>query len=120
MECVFCKIASGTIFSYTIYEDMKTKVFLDINPDTNGHLLIIPKKHFKDIYDIDIEYLNTIMLTCQKMATRLQNKLKVDGVTIVQNNGLNQEVKHFHIHLKPVYKDEVEKEAVQIIYEKLK
>ena len=55
MECIFCKIINEEIPSYTIYEDDKVKAFLDIEPDVNGHTLIIPKKHYQDIEDIDID-----------------------------------------------------------------
>lgn len=54
-DCIFCKIANNKMKSNTIYEDEKVKVFLDLNPSTNGHMLIIPKKHYQDIKDIDSE-----------------------------------------------------------------
>ena len=53
MDCIFCKIVNGEIPSYTIFEDDIVKVFLDVNPDSNGHLLIIPKKHFLGLKEID-------------------------------------------------------------------
>ena len=59
-NCIFCKIIKGEIPSYTVYEDDIVEVFLDINPSTNGDLLIIPKKHFININDIDLENLNNI------------------------------------------------------------
>jgi hypothetical protein len=61
-NCIFCKIINGEIPSYTIFEDDLIKIFLDINPSSNGHCLVIPKKHFVDINDIDSEYLNHIYL----------------------------------------------------------
>ena len=56
MDCLFCKIINGDIPSYTVYEDECVKCFLDINPHFNGETLVVPKKHFTDIYDIDSEY----------------------------------------------------------------
>lgn len=119
MNCIFCKIINNEIPSHTVYEDEFTKVFLDINPDTDGHLLIIPKKHFQDISDIDIEDLNYMMTIVKKMSKLLEDKLNIDGLTILQNNGMPQEVKHFHIHLKPFYNYR-RKTDIKEIYEKLK
>lgn len=105
MDCIFCKIVNGDIPSYTIYEDDLVKAFLDVNPDINGHLLIIPKKHYKDLFDIDEKTLMHIFETAKKINPILKEKLNTEGLTLVQNNGLLQEVKHFHLHLKPQYKE---------------
>ena len=120
MECVFCKIIEEEIPSYTIYEDDKVKAFLDINPDVNGHTLIIPKKHYKDISDIDDATLMHIMDVAKYLRSLLETKLNIDGLTLVQNNGDIQEVKHFHLHLKPYYKKEQVLLDVEDIYQKLK
>lgn len=118
-ECIFCKIIKGDVPSYTIYEDDIVKVFLDINPDSNGHTLIIPKKHYKDLMDIDADTLAHIMIIAKKIKTLLEEKLNIDGVTLIQNNGEVQEIKHFHLHLKPYYK--VSKEmTVEEVYNILK
>ena len=120
MECVFCKIIEEEIPSYTIYEDDKVKAFLDINPDVNGHTLIIPKKHYKDISDIDDATLMHIMDVAKYLRSLLETKLNIDGLTHVQNNGDIQEVKHYHLHLKPYYKEEQVLLDVEDIYQKLK
>ena len=120
MECVFCKIISEEIPSYTIYEDDKVKAFLDINPDVNGHTLIIPKKHYKDISDIDDTTLMHIMDVAKYLRSLLETKLNINGLTLVENNGDIQEVKHFHLHLKPYYKEEQVLLDVEDIYQKLK
>lgn len=104
MDCLFCKILKGDIPSRKIYEDDYVLAFLDINPDTVGHTLIIPKKHYKDLDDIDSETLAHIISAAKVIKKRLQEKLKIDGLTLVQNNGDIQEIKHFHLHLKPYYK----------------
>ena len=77
--------------------------FLDVNPETNGHTLIVPKKHYKDIYDIDDETLSHIFKCAREIATKITTKLNCDGFTLLQNNGDVQEVKHFHLHIKPYY-----------------
>ncbi|MBO5138290.1 MAG: HIT domain-containing protein [Bacilli bacterium] len=106
-NCIFCKIIKGEIPSYTIYEDENIKVFLDINPNSNGHALIIPKKHIKDIQEIDSATFTQILDVIQNnIYKQLKNKLNCDGITIVQNNEYGQEVKHFHIHIIPRYKND--------------
>ena len=118
-DCLFCKIVSGDIPSYKIYEDKIVIAFLDINPDSNGHTLIIPKKHYLDMDDIPLDTLNHIFKVAKELKVKLDSKLNTDGLTFVQNNGAIQEVKHFHLHLKPYYKDN-ELKNVEEIYNILK
>ncbi len=106
MECIFCKIINGDIPSYTVYEDDVVKAFLDINPTTNGNLLIVPKKHYENIIDIDLTTLNHINKVAKKLYSLLKEKLHIDGLTLIQNNGLGQEIKHYHLHLTPRYVDD--------------
>ncbi len=106
MDCLFCKIVEGEIPSYTVYEDEIVKVFLDINPMTNGDLLMIPKKHTEHLESIDEETLHYMMSLIKKMYLPLTNKLGATGLTISQNNGYGQEIKHFHIHMTPRYVDD--------------
>lgn len=129
MDCLFCKIISGNIPCYKLYEDEFVLAFLDINPDSNGHTLIIPKTHFQDLDDIDLETLNNINSASKKIKKLLEKKLQCDGISLLQNNGCVQEVKHYHLHLKPYYKDNVSIKLiknedaiakVEDIYQKLK
>ena len=117
-NCVFCKIIKGEIPSYTIYEDDIVKVFLDINPSVIGHMLIIPKEHYTDIDDIDIDTLTHIMKTAKKMHSLLKEKLNIDGLCMAQNNGSIQEVKHYHLHIKPHY-SESPSLTIEEVYKKL-
>lgn len=103
MDCIFCKIINGDIPSYTIYEDETVKVFLDINPMSVGHMLIIPKKHYENLDDINMSTLNHINEIAKKMHSLLKEKLNIDGMSIIQNNGDVQDVKHYHMHIKPYY-----------------
>ena len=107
MECVFCKIIQGEIPSYTIYEDEYVKAFLDIQPLSNGHTLMIPKKHFENLYAMDAEMLKQIELASQKVGKLLKEKLNCQGITRLQNNEYGQEVKHYHMHLIPRYANEM-------------
>lgn len=113
MDCLFCKIIKGDIPCYKIYENEFVFAFLDINPDSNGHTLIIPKEHFTDIDDIDSNTLNEIFKAAKIVKKLLEEKLNCDGLSLLQNNGCVQEVKHFHLHLKPQYKDKVSLEIVK-------
>lgn len=119
MECIFCKIINNEIPSYKIYEDDKVLAFLDINPNSNGHTLIIPKQHFKDFDDIDEVTLNYIFKVAKDIKTLLYEKLNCDGLTLAQNNGCVQEVKHYHLHLIPRYNN-IETKTVEEIYEIIK
>ena len=106
MDCLFCKIIEGSIPSKTIYEDGLVKVFLDINPNTNGHCLIIPKKHIVTVKEVDSILTTHILEVEKKIYDLLKEKLNIKGLTIVQNNELGQEVKHYHVHLIPRYEDD--------------
>jgi len=119
MNCIFCKIISGDIPSYTIYEDDIVKCFLDINPESPGHSLIIPKTHYQDITDIDNNTLYHINDISKKIYNLLKEKLNFDGLRYVQNNGNIQEVKHYHLHLIPFY-NEIPNITVEEVYNLLK
>lgn len=106
MDCVFCKIIKGDIPSYTIYEDEIVKVILDINPVSNGHMLIIPKTHYVNLMDIDDSVLSHIMNISKELYKKYKDKLNMDGLTITQNNDYGQEVKHYHLHLIPRYEND--------------
>ena len=127
-DCLFCKIIKGEVPSYTLYEDDIVKVFLDINPNTNGHMLIIPKQHYLDVNDIDEKTINYIFRIQKKMYKLVEDKLGAIGCTFAQNNGVAQDVKHYHMHLMPRYQNDGWKNVydkshikdVEEIYNKLK
>ena len=118
-NCIFCKIINGEIPCYKVYENDYVIAYLDINPMSPGHTLIVPKKHTLDLSSIDNETLLNIFETARILRTRLENKLNIDGLTLIQNNGDVQEVKHFHLHLKPYYKDKKEL-SLEEVYDLLK
>ena len=105
-NCIFCKIIKGEIPSMTIYEDVVVKVFLDINPTTNGDTLIVPKKHIENMLDLDDKTLSHIHKISKEIYNVLKEKLNIDGLTFVQNNFYGQEIKHYHVHLIPRYKND--------------
>lgn len=112
MDCLFCKIINSEIPCYKIFENEFVLAFLDINPDCDGHTLIIPKKHFTDLNDIDLETLSHINDSSKKIKKLLEKKLNCDGISLLQNNGDVQEIKHYHLHLKPYYNN---KKSIEIL-----
>ncbi len=106
-DCIFCKIIKGEIPSRTVYEDEKIKIIMNINPATDGHLLVIPTKHYINLMDINEEVItHSIKIIKEKIYPMLKEKLNCEGLTLAQNNELGQEIKHYHIHLIPRYKDD--------------
>ena len=118
MDCVFCKIINGEIPSYKVYEDDVVVAFLDINPFSTGHTLIVPKVHTLDLETIDDATLNHIMTVARKIAKDITRKLDAPGYTLIQNNGFVEEVKHFHLHVIPKYKKD-KKMDIKDVYEKI-
>ena len=88
---------------FKVYEDDNTLAFLSIEPESFGHTLVIPKKHYTNLDDIDINVLTHINEIAKKYHVIFKEKLNIDGMQIVQNNGNIQEVKHYHMHLIPNY-----------------
>lgn len=102
-DCIFCKIANGEIPSSTVYENSDFKVILDVAPAAKGHCLILPKEHFKNIFDIDADTAARMFSLATEVARALKQELGCDGLNIVQNNGAaaGQTVNHVHLHLIP-------------------
>ena len=113
-DCIFCKIIAGEIPSKTVYEDDNYKAILDISPASKGHVIILPKNHADNIFEISDEDASGIMIVAKKIAAKLKKVFDCDGVNILQNNGevANQTVQHFHLHLIPRYVDDVNKEKL--------
>ena len=106
-DCIFCKIIKGELPSKTIYEDDLIKVIMNINPSTDGHLLVLPKEHYVNINDIKEDIItHSFKLIRDTLYPLLKEKLNCEGLTIAENNELGQEIKHFHIHLTPRYPDD--------------
>lgn len=118
MNCIFCKIVMGEIPSYKIYEDDDILAFLDVNPVQPGHTLIIPKNHTLDVTTIDNDVLIKIFDKARDVAQILTDEMNADGFTLVQNNGIAQEVKHFHLHVIPKYGKKVSM-SIEEVYNKM-
>ena len=107
-NCVFCKIAAGEIPCFKVYEDDAALAYLDINPFSEGHTLVIPKKHCADLLEADPETLSSLVLRVAEIARKIVPKLGCDGFNILQNNGAaaGQTVRHLHFHIVPRYGQE--------------
>ena len=109
--CIFCKIAKGEIPSKKVIEGSQTFVFLDINPISQGHVLIVPKRHSEDIVDLNAEEWVEVGRWTKQIGNAMRKGLKADGFSLLQRNGkaAGQEVAHVHFHLIPRFHgDELE------------
>lgn len=106
-ECVFCGIVAGTIPCAKVAEDATTFAFMDIDPGSEGHLLVIPKRHSADLFEIPEDDLAATALAAQRIAGALLSELGAEGVNLLNCSGAAawQTVLHFHLHLIPRYSD---------------
>lgn len=110
-NCIFCRIAAGEIPSKTIYEDERFRVILDLGPVTRGHALILPKEHYRNIYELPEDAAGDVMKLAKRMTVQMTQKLHCDGFNLLQNNEevAGQSVFHFHMHLIPRYREDGQK-----------
>ena len=103
MECIFCAIVDGKIPSAKVYENDHVFAFMDIAPANPGHLLIIPKQHYRNIFDMPVDVGSKIMEAAVLLANAIKDTLKPDGLNLFQSNepAAFQTVFHFHLHLIP-------------------
>jgi histidine triad (HIT) family protein len=104
-DCLFCKIVAGEIPATRVREDERTIAFMDINPATRGHLLVVPREHSTDLLDIGEDDLAACASAAKELAASVKRKLDADGVNLLNSCGREawQTVFHFHIHVIPRY-----------------
>ena len=104
-DCIFCKLANGVFETNTLYEDDQFRVIFDASPATKGHVLVIPKEHYANVFEIPEDLLADGYKVAKKVATVLKEVTGCEGINILQNNGemAGQTVFHFHIHIIPRY-----------------
>ncbi len=102
-DCIFCKIVSGEKPCWKVYEDDLVIAFFDINPAAEGHILVAPKKHFENIFDIEEEYLERVVSVCKKLSLGLKKAFGVKNINLIHGTGkyAQQDVFHFHMHIWP-------------------
>ena len=104
-DCIFCKILAGDIPATIVAEDERTVSFMDINPATRGHALVIPREHTRDLWSIDPDDLAACARAAQRLATKARDALGAEGINLLNSCGERawQTVFHFHIHVIPRY-----------------
>jgi histidine triad (HIT) family protein len=107
-DCIFCSIAAGDGPAQVVDQDDETVAFMDINPWTRGHALVIPRGHSKNLYEIDDEDLSHAASAAKRLAIRMRDRLACDGVNLLNASepAAWQTVWHFHIHVIPRYEND--------------
>ncbi|QPV61971.1 HIT domain-containing protein [Halosimplex litoreum] len=107
-QCPFCSIVAGDSPAYRLYEDERSLAFLDIEPGTRGHTLVIPKTHHETVTDMPESLAGAVFRTVHRVAGALESAFQLDGCNVVQSNGVvaGQEVHHVHVHIVPRYGDD--------------
>lgn len=115
-ECIFCAIVAGEAPSTTIAETERAIAFMDINPVTHGHALVIPRAHAVDLLDVARDDLVACSELAQVIAARVSTRLGADGVNLFNCCGADawQTVFHFHLHVIPRYQDEPSKDSIRL------
>ena len=107
-DCAFCSIVRGELESATLFEDESTLAFLDLRQSNEGHVLVVPKRHFEQIYDLDEETASALAISVCKVARAVRRVYAPEGLSIWQSNDAAalQEVPHVHWHVFPRYIDD--------------
>ena len=109
-NCIFCKILADEIPSAVVYEDDLFRAILDVNPAARGHVIIFPKKHAANLFELPDEEASKILIVARKIAGALMETYHCDGVNILQNNGeaSGQTVFHLHVHVIPRFEGDTD------------
>ena len=113
-DCIFCAIVSGAAPASVLHEDERTVTFMDINPATTGHALVVPKAHARDLLDISADDLAACVAAGQRMASLMVERLGADGVNLLNSCGTAawQTVFHFHLHVVPRYSGDPDRDSL--------
>jgi histidine triad (HIT) family protein len=107
-DCLFCKIAAGELQAEVVQEDEHTLAFMDVNPWTRGHALVIPREHTRNLYEVPDDQLARTMSAAKRLAERMRDGLGCDGINLINScePAAWQTVFHFHVHVIPRYDDD--------------
>jgi histidine triad (HIT) family protein len=107
-DCLFCKIVAGEVPAQRVDEDEHTIAFLDLNPWTRGHALVIPRQHSRNLYEIGDDDLAHTAAAAKRLAIRMRDRLGCDGINLINScePAAWQTIFHFHIHVIPRYEDD--------------
>lgn len=108
MECIFCAIVAGDATSWPVYQDEHCYAFLDVNPLTRGHTLVVPRRHAIDLLALEEDEAEQVMRATLRVAQRLEARLSPAGLNLIQANraAAMQTVFHMHMHVVPRYEDD--------------
>ncbi|NOV02097.1 HIT domain-containing protein [Paenibacillus sp. LMG 31457] len=104
--CLGCRLANNRLEAHIVYETEAVTCLLDHAPLNEGHILILPKQHYADVDDLDESTAIEIMLTSAKLAKALKDIFRPDGITMIQNGGIFNDLTHYHMHIFPRYKED--------------
>jgi len=107
-DCIFCQIVAGELPAEKVAEDEHTVAFMDINPWTRGHALVVPREHSRNLYDIAPQSLCHTMGAAKALAERMRDRLGAEGINLLNSTepAAWQTVFHFHVHVIPRYGDD--------------
>ena len=107
-DCIFCKILTGELPSERVDEDEHTLAFMDLNPWTRGHALVVPRRHSRNLYEIPEDDLSRTAAAAQRLSRRMRDRLGADGVNLLNSSepAAWQTIWHFHVHVIPRYADD--------------
>lgn len=110
-NCVFCKIVRQELPAYVVFENEKNLAFFDTRPIGVYHTLVIPKAHYRDIFDIPEEWMNAVNASVRQITALYQQKLGIDSLFLLHNSGPYslQSVFHYHIHIVPRFPEDQKK-----------
>lgn len=102
-DCIFCRIVAGELHGHKVMETGQVLAIMDIHPASEGHTLVIPKRHCESVYDIESDDMQAVALAARRIAVAIRAELSPDGMTVTQANGeaAGQTVMHYHVHLIP-------------------
>src|SRR5215218_4279504 len=107
-DCIFCGIVAGEVPAHKVDEDEHTVAFMDLNPWTRGHALVVPRRHTPNLYEIDDADLRHTAVAARRLARRMRDRLGCDGINVLNaaEPAAWQTVFHFHLHVIPRYDDD--------------
>ena len=108
MDCIFCMIIAGEIPAVKVLDEDLVLAFMDINPSSQGHMLVVPKKHTENLFEISDGDLAAVTNAVKRCAQAVKEALKAEGITILQLNGKasDQIVPHLHVHIMPRWEND--------------
>ena len=109
-DCIFCKILADEIPSAVVYEDERFRAILDVNPAARRHVIILPKKHAANVFELPDEEASQILIVAKRIAAAMMETYHCDGINILQNNGeaAGQTVFHLHVHVIPRFEGDTD------------